>query len=606
MPKTSLHMKIMLWGWAVLLCALLLTFWFYYGTVSEELTSSSRQNTSRLLNYVRWKISHSPVSPGTPEFQNEITELGSHLDVRITYIKKGKVLADSSVEASRLPELDDHSNRPEVIAAEASGTGKNIRYSKTLQTRMLYVAKSMGNNGEFIRLALPYSIIGERLDRVMLHFSILLAMLAVGSAILLIFIGKRTTSAVQEVSATAQAIGEGDYSKRIRVIPGGEYKLMANSINTMAKKIQGHIRIIEDQRNQLDAMFENMTEGIMVLDPKGKIESVNKSMTELVPDTQEFLGRVPLEVLTRHEIQDAVDKILKHGSENNSDSLIVDLADGRSMNVTICSYEDYKGRRKLILVFHDISEMRRMEKILRDFVSNASHQLRTPLTSIKGYSETLIDNPPQDQKILTSFLGTILDNANHMSKVITSMFALARSEYSGNKLRTKPTDLQKCVALSMANLQSLAENKNISLSKSEIPQIKITGTSEGLVQIFDNLIENAIKYAPENTGVEVQAETDHEFAIVRVVDEGPGIAPADKERIFERFFKLDENAVGHGSSGLGLALCRSLARNFNGDIWVESPVDATTGTGSSFCVKLPVAAEQASEFEQNSQQGDYL
>ncbi|NDV23996.1 ATP-binding protein [Desulfovibrio sp. JC022] len=601
MPKTSLHMKILLWGWAVLLFALLLTFWFYYGTVSKELTASSRQNTSRLLNYVRWKISHSPVNPGTPAFQNEITELGSHLDIRITYIMNGKVLADSDVEASRLPELDDHSNRPEVIAAETSGTGKDTRYSKTLQTRMLYVAKSMGNNGGFIRLALPYSVIGERLDRVMIHFSILLALLAVGSAILLVFIGKRTTSAVREVSATAQAIGEGDYSKRIRVIPGGEYKLMANSINTMAKKIKGHIRIIEDQRNQLDAMFENMTEGIMVLDPQGKIESVNKSMTRLVPGTQEFVGRMPLEVLTRHEIQDAVDKIIKHGSEKDSDALIVDLADGRSMNVTICSYNDYKSRRKLILVFHDISEVRRIEKILRDFVSNASHQLRTPLTSIKGYAETLIDTPPQDEKILKNFLGTIRDNADHMSKVITGMFALARSEYSGKKLRTKPTDLQKSVGLSMANLKSLAEKKNISLSNDEIPQINVTGTGEGLVQIFDNLIENAIKYAPENTEVVVHADTDDEFAIIKVVDEGPGIATADKERIFERFFKLDENAVGHGSSGLGLALCRSLARNFNGDIWVESPVDATTGTGSSFCVKLPVTAEQASESAQDSQ-----
>lgn len=593
-------MKILLWGWAVLLCALLLTFWFYYGTVSQELTSSSRQNTSRLLNYVRWKISHSPVNPGTPTFQNEIKELGSHLDIRITYIKNGKVLADSDVKASRLPELDDHSNRPEVIAAETGEIGKNIRNSKTLQTRMLYVAKSMGNDGEFIRLALPYSVIGERLDRVMIHFSVLLGILAVGSAILLIFIGKRTTSAVREVSATAQAIGEGDYSKRIRVIPGGEYKLMANSINTMAKKINGHIRIIEDQRNQLDAMFENMTEGIMVLDPQGKIESVNKSMTNLVPGTQKFVGRMPLEILTRHEIQDAVDKILKHGCEKDSDSLIVDLADGRSMNVTICSYEDYKNRRKLILVFHDISEVRRIEKILRDFVSNASHQLRTPLTSIKGYAETLIDNPPPDQKILKKFLGTILDNADHMSKVITGMFALARSEYSGKKLRTKPTDLQKCISLSMAHLKSLAEQKNIYLGKNEIPQINVTGTSEGLVQIFDNLIENAIKYAPENTEVIIHAGTDANDAIIKVVDKGPGIAAADREHIFERFFKLDENAVGHGSSGLGLALCRSLARNFNGDIWVESPVDAATDTGSSFCVKLPVAAEQASESVQDS------
>ncbi|WP_034623917.1 HAMP domain-containing sensor histidine kinase [Maridesulfovibrio hydrothermalis] len=579
-------MKILLWGWTIMLCALMLTFWFYYETVSEELTSSGRQNTTRLMKFVRWKISHSDESPGTSAFQKEVTELGQHLGVRITYIKDGRVLADSDVEEDRLPELDDHSDRPEVIAAEASGTGKDTRYSKTLQTRMLYVAKTMNKDGEFIRLAMPYSVIGERLNRVKLHFSILLLLIAAGSALTLRFIGKRTSSAVKEVSSTAQAIGEGDYNKRIRVIPGGEYQMMADSINNMASKIQGHIRIIEDQRNQLDAMFENMKEGIMVLDPEGKIESVNRSMTEIAPQTQEYIGRMPLEILTRHEIQDAVDKILKQNSGNDSDSLILDFADGRSMNVTICPYEDYKSRRKLILVFHDISDVRRIEKVLRDFVSNASHQLRTPLTSIKGYAETLIDNPPEDKKVLKNFLGTILDNANHMSKVITGMFALARSEYSGRKLRTKPTDLQKCMAHSISNLNSFAAKKNIRIQKDHIPQVMVSGTAEGLVQVFDNLIENGVKYAPENSTIRIQAELKDGFAVTRIVDEGPGIAEADRDRIFERFFKLDENAVGNGSSGLGLALCRSLVRNFNGDIWVESPADAENATGSSFCVKL--------------------
>ncbi|WP_245577024.1 HAMP domain-containing sensor histidine kinase [Maridesulfovibrio zosterae] len=588
MSSKSLHMKILLWGWAVMLCSLMLTFWFYYETVSDELISSSRQNTTRLMKYVSWKVSHSPEIPGSSFFQKEVTTLGSQLGIRITYIKNGKVLADSDVKESRLPELDDHSNRPEIIAAEASGTGKNIRYSKTLQTRMLYVAQTMGNDGELIRLAMPYSVIGERLERVKIHFSILIFLIAAGTAITLKFIGNRTTAAVKEVSDTARAIGEGDYDKRIRVIPGGEYQMMADSINTMAHKIQDHIHIIEDQRNQLDAMFENMKEGIMVLNPEGKIESVNNSMMEIAPQSQSYKGRMPLEVLTRHEIQDTVDNILKHKNKKTSASLILDLQDGRSMNVTVCPYEDHKNRRKLILVFHDISEVRRVEKVLRDFVSNASHQLRTPLTSIKGYSETLIDNPPENKKILKQFLGTILDNANHMSKVITGMFALARSEYSGKKLRTKPTDLQKCITLSVSNLSAQAAKKKITITKGSVPEVRVTGTSEGLTQIFDNLIENGIKYAPENSKIMVQAKLEDGFVVTSISDEGPGIAETDKERIFERFFKLDENAVENGSSGLGLALCRSLVRNFNGDIWVKSPIDADTETGSSFCVKLPV------------------
>ncbi len=169
------------------------------------------------------------------------------------------------------------------------------------------------------------------------------------------------------------------------------------------------------------------------------------------------------------------------------------------------------------------------------------------------------------------------------------MFALARSEYSGKKLRTKPTELKKSITHSVSNLTPLSGKKTIKIQQGEIPEVMVIGTNEGLVQIFDNLIENGIKYAPENTTINIQAELIEEFIVVKIIDEGPGIAAADKDRIFERFFKLDENAVGNGSSGLGLALCRSLVRNFNGDIWVESPADADTGTGSSFCVKLPVA-----------------
>ncbi|OEU68896.1 MAG: PAS domain-containing sensor histidine kinase [Desulfovibrio sp. S3730MH75] len=573
-----------------MLCALLLTFWFYYGTVAEELTSSSGQSTSRLLNFVRGQISKSNTDPGSSSFQKTVTELGHDLGIRITYIMNGKVLADSEVQENRLSKLDDHSNRPEVIAAEASGSGENVRYSTTLETRMLYVAKAMRKDGEFLRLAMPYSVIGERLARVKLNFALVLLLIAAGSALLLIYIGKRTSAAVTEISATATAIGEGDYSKRIRVLPGGEYKLLANSINTMARKIQGHIRTIEDQKNKLDAMFENMKEGIMVLDPDGKIESVNNSMIAIIPETANSKGRMPLEVLTRHEIQDSVDAIISNRSESKSDSIILDFSDGRSMNVTICSFNDSENNRKLILVFHDISEVRRIEMVLRDFVSNASHQLRTPLTSIKGYTETIIDNPPSDNNTLSKFLNIILDNANHMSKVITGMFALARSEYSGKKLRSEPTNLKQTIIHSINNLNKQAGSKEITITIGQIVEDLVVGTDEGLIQIFENILENAIKYAPEKSGIKIETESDGSSVTTKVIDEGPGITSADAERIFERFFKLDENAVENGSSGLGLAICRSLVRNFNGDIWVESPTDTASGTGSSFCVKLPVAA----------------
>lgn len=589
MLKNSLHMRIMLWGWAILICALLLTLWFYYGTVASELTSSQEQSTERLLEYVKWRINKSDSQKGSADFQDEMTRLGSRLGIRITYIINGKVVADSKVSDERLRTLDDHSSRPEVIEAVRSGKGENIRHSATLDTKMLYVAAQMPGKGNILRLAMPYSKIGQRLSRVKTSFFIIFIFIALGSALVTFILGRRTTRAVQSLSETAQAIGNGDYSKRIRVIPGGEFYPLAQSINTMAHRIKKHIKIIEDQKGQLDAIFENMHEGVMVLNYKGQIESVNQSLVDMFPSARKCEGRNPLEVLMRHEIQDAVDSILAD-NDGEKRSLIIELPDGRSISASIVAFTDYKDRRKVLLVFHDISEIRKVEKVLRDFVSNASHQLRTPLTSIKGYSETLIDNPPQDEAVLKNFLSIIRNNADHMSKVITGMFALARSEYSGKKLKNEPTSLVSTLNQSIGDVAHQAAEKGIVINCSNIPDVDVLGSHEGLVQIFDNLLENAVKYAPENTDISIETTTHENDVFVKVIDKGPGIPHAEQDRIFEKFFKLDENAIDNGSSGLGLAICRSLVRNFNGDIWVESPVDTTTKEGSAFCVKLKKTA----------------
>lgn len=585
MSKNSLHMRIMLWGWVILICALLLTLWFYYGTVASELTSSQEQSTERLLEYVKWRINQSSSAKNSIEFQNEVNRLGSRLGIRITYIIKGKVVADSKVSAERLKTLDDHSHRPEVIEAVKDGKGENIRHSATLDTKMLYVAAQMPGEGNILRLAMPYSKIKQSLSRVKTSFFIIFIFIAIGSFLITFILGRRTTRAVESLSETATAIGNGDYDKRIRVIPGGEFYPLAQSINNMAHRIKKHIKIIEDQKGQLNAIFENMHEGVMVLNYKGQIESVNRSLAQMFPSARNSEGRVPLEVLMRHEIQDAVDGILNN-QDDEKQNLIIELSDGRSISISVVTFTDHKSRHKILLVFHDISEVRRVEKVLRDFVSNASHQLRTPLTSIKGYSETLIDNPPKEEEILKNFLGIIRNNADHMSKVITGMFALARSEYSGKKLKKEPTSLVSTLNQSVGDVANQAAEKGISISVSNIPDVDVLGTHEGLVQIFDNLMENAVKYAPEDSDISIEVANNDEDIIVKVIDKGPGIPHSEQNRIFEKFFKLDENAIEKGSSGLGLAICRSLVRNFDGDIWVESPVDATKKEGSAFCVTL--------------------
>jgi len=233
-----------------------------------------------------------------------------------------------------------------------------------------------------------------------------------------------------------------------------------------------------------------------------------------------------------------------------------------------------------------------VERVLRDFVANASHQLRTPLTSIRGYAETLLDAPPEDEAKRREFLDIIRANAVHMAKVIGGMFALAKSEREGKRASELSASVAQSMDHALKNASFAAQEKNIEIELEPLPDNlpKAAADPDGVLQIIDNILDNAIKYSPENTSVRISAASDGQSLALRFQDQGPGITPEDQKRIFERFFRADSNGVdGAGSAGLGLAICRHIARNYGGEVWVESPADPGTGTGSVFTVRLPVA-----------------
>ena len=260
--------------------------------------------------------------------------------------------------------------------------------------------------------------------------------------------------------------------------------------------------------------------------------------------------------------------------------------------MTVVPFRDHKFRPRVILVFHDTSEQKRVERVLRDFVANASHQLRTPLTSIRGYAETLLDAPPADESKRREFLGVIHANAVHMAKVIGGMFALAKSERGGKRPKDLDADVSIALDHALKNATFAAQDKQMRIVIDELPETlpNVAADADGLLQMVDNILDNAIKYSPVNTEVHIAAKTDGQTVTVTFTDQGPGIAPEDQKRIFERFFRADNNDVdGAGSAGLGLAICRHIARNYGGEVWVDSPTDETTGRGSQFSVRLPVA-----------------
>jgi len=596
MPRVqSIQMRVLLWGWGVLIAGLALAFWRYGATLDEETARDFERDTLAKLESVQWMLERGGPFKEPRDRQDFLHSLAGHMGMRISLIQGGRVLADSSVPFGDLEKLDDHSGRPEVVAAQGEEVGQSTRHSATLDRDMIYMARklpaSFGEPDAVLRLAAPVSQVRMHVQRMRWELLAAAIPLLIGSGLLLWLLSRTITSGIAQFTEAAQAIGEGDYRRKILFYPAAEFQPLAEAINRMAKKIKKNVKVIENQRGELWAMFEGMSEGVMVLDSKGRILHVNPALSAIFPRASEFIGRAPLEATMSLEIQNLVDSVMA-GERSERVSRQIELKDRHCAEMTVVPFRDHKYRPRVILVFHDTSEQKRVERVLRDFVANASHQLRTPLTSIRGYAETLLDAPPEDEAKRREFLDIIRANAVHMAKVIGGMFALAKSEREGKRASELSASVAQSMDHALKNASFAAQEKNIEIELEPLPDNlpKAAADPDGVLQIIDNILDNAIKYSPENTSVRISAASDGQSLALRFQDQGPGITPEDQKRIFERFFRADSNGVdGAGSAGLGLAICRHIARNYGGEVWVESPADPGTGTGSVFTVRLPVA-----------------
>ncbi|TVM32985.1 ATP-binding protein [Oceanidesulfovibrio marinus] len=460
-------------------------------------------------------------------------------------------------------------------------------------------------------LGMPHYESGGWLQNIESGMYISVAAALVLAALFSLFLVRWLWGCMGETIAVAEAIGSGNYMKRLGFFKSKEFDALARSINSMAQSIEHHIRTITEQKSQIQAVLDSMREGVMVIDNRGRIRSVNRALGGILNVTEECVGKKPLEVVLSPELQRACDQALaveaKSGPEK-SDAIRMQIEPVRDTvyDVTIVpmrrqEYQDAEGG--LVVVFHDISELSRLERIRRDFVANVSHELRTPLTSVKGYAETLLlgveqgTSKPEGQK---SFLEIIIKHANHMAKTVNDLLSLTRLESGKKPFDVKPVDGAKAAAQALRECEHLVEGKGAHVEL-DLPDTQMVAADfDRLVQVFRNLIENAVKYGvkPEQCGgshdgvclaARIWSREDNDGMVVfGVEDQGPGIPAGDMERIFERFYRVDKHRTkGAGSSGLGLAICKHIVEKLGGRLWAESPT--ATGTGTCFMFTVPKA-----------------
>ncbi|MFC4799157.1 two-component system histidine kinase PnpS [Neobacillus sp. GCM10023253] len=417
-----------------------------------------------------------------------------------------------------------------------------------------------------------------------------IALFLVIAVVVIIFLGIRIiskfTKPIVEATDVAIELAKGNYRARTNVKRLDETGMLGRSLNRLAQNLQELVKSQEMQQEQLKVLIENMGAGLVLIDSKGYINLINRGFIDIFQVSQaDYLNKLYYEVIDQEEIRDLVTEVFRIEQKVSKQLLIPLLIERRYFVVygvpIIGTNHVWKG---VLLVFHDITEIKKLEQMRKDFVANVSHELKTPITSIKGFTETLLDGAMNNQETLESFLSIILKESERLQSLIQDLLDLSKIEQQGFKLNIQKIDLFKLLEDVITLLQGKAEEKTISLELlCPEDRVQIHGDVDRLKQVFINLIGNAITYTPSNGNVGVILLEHGETVRVHVKDTGIGIKKEEIPRIFERFYRVDRaRSRNSGGTGLGLAIVKHLIEAHHGQISVIS----APGEGSEFIIEL--------------------
>lgn len=525
------------------------------------------------------------------------------LDARVTFIDaKGKVLGDS--HADRM-EMDNHLFRPEVQAALDSGEGISTRLSGTMGYEMMYAAVSVGSDGEiagFARVALPVSQVEAqvaRLRRVILLVGLLVVL---GAAILAVFIAERIARPVRRLTQVVRRTAAGDLGARLLPTTEDEIGELTRSFNQMAAQLRETINSLTEQQDQLAAVLDNMADGVLITDAQGTVGLINPAAAKFLgANREQALGRSFAQVARDHRIIDLWQRCHREREEQVEP---IEM-DRQNAFLQVIATPVREQDQACLLILQDLTRLRRLETVRRDFVSNISHELRTPMAALKALVDTLRDGALQDPPAAQRFLDRMDIEVDALTQMVQELLQLSRIESGRAPIRLEPVAVPDVVIPSIERLRPQAERAGLDLSvdiPSDLPHL--LADIDRIQQVVANVVHNAIKFTPPGGRIDVSARelwaTDREqetwtaiglesgtlppggWVLVQVEDTGVGIPADDLARIFERFYKADQARSG-GGTGLGLAIAKHIVQAHNGHIWATS----VEGAGAILYFALP-------------------
>jgi two-component system phosphate regulon sensor histidine kinase PhoR len=607
-----------LFGWqaAFLLAAIgLLGLVIYQRVERYHLEHTEERLRARVLilsRAISWERGEPP-----ERLQESLRSLRRDLDTRLTIIAEdGRVLADSDKDPRH---MENHANRPEVRQARhrTSGFGASSRFSDSVGGSMSYVALRVNPPGQpvvYVRAALPMDQIDADLADLRWLIWTAVALTALGAMAVAFWLARRIIGPLTELTRGAERVAAGGYGHKVYANGGDETGNLARTFNHMSERLADQFAQLDADRQQLRAILSGMVEGVIALDADQRILFANDRAVQLLElQGQPVVGRKLWEVSRRRGLQNVVRRALTE-VDTCKEELTWEGSPGRNLTVHATRLQGMPARGA-VLVLHDTSELRRLERLRQEFVANVSHELKTPLSVIQACVETLLDGAIDDALHREPFLEQIADQSNRLHSLILDLISLGRIESGAETFAFEPVQLSEAVADCLERHRARAESKGqvleavpppagvrsqesgVSGQEGRVssltpdpclltPEVVAWADEEAVGQIIDNLVDNALKYTPAGGRIRVCWRAEGDQVVLEVEDTGIGIPERDLPRIFERFYRVDKaRSRALGGTGLGLSIVKHLVQALHGSIRASSRL----GEGTTFHVRLPRA-----------------
>jgi two-component system phosphate regulon sensor histidine kinase PhoR len=587
--NTSFRTKVFLAASGAGLVTALVTAGLLFWSLRREMTDRIEERVLLEARLVADQLERGSKDAAATDLETEAMRIARLVEARVTFIAAdGRVLGDSWVNAERLPTIEEHGHRPEIIEARAHGVGRAHRVSATVNTEMMYTAVTVRHpRVAFVRLAVPAADVQQQLGRVV-PLAFIAILLGAGVALAFAWAFSIPVSRrVAEIAGVADRYATGDFARPPIEYGNDELGRVARSLDAVVLELGTRLTELAQNRARMEAILAGMVEGVLVLGDDGRVRLVNAAARRMLGIDETGVGRRYTDSIRHPDIVAQIARALR-GEDPPGVELTFGLDSARVFIARAAPARDPQ-RRGAVLVLHEITDLRRADQVRRDFVANVSHELRTPLTAIRGYVETLLDETDDAQA--RPFLEVIFRHTTRMERLVSDLLRLARLDARQEMAELQPVSLPALVEAVVGELAPLVESRRADLRVDVRDDGRTIETDPARVHdILRNLLENAVSYSPEGGRVWVTATIRNEGATIEVADTGPGIPKADLQRVFERFYRVDKSRVRNpGGTGIGLAIVKNLVELLGGTVTAANRDQG----GAVFTVKLPARTHES-------------